>query len=396
MEHPISVTMLGRFAIAELEQAPGREISLTGRSRRLWTLVAYLIIHRDRGVPAQELIDLLWPEAENSSPINTLQNNVSRARTALGELGIANAKSLIRYENGLYRWAPEAETRVDYDEFERLAKLALQKTDSEAFLPPALEAVGLYVGDFLPEAAMELWCINLNAYYRSLYLRLCRRTVKELMAAERTAEAQQICTEAIRIDPTVEEFSIALMQALVQDGNPRKALEHYDHLRQLFRDTYGVTPSQDLELEKAAAIRELYGQDMGEQELVELLQTPQDETGAFYCDNNTFREIVNLHIRERKRNKTDSQVVLIHLKVTSVSAERQALHMKQMEAVLTRCLRAGDPFTRIGASRFAVLLPGANPENGDMVMKRVLRHFHSEYPNTGASFSYIVKDLDEM
>ena len=67
MAPSIRVTMLGKFTIAEGGNAPVREISLTGRSRRLWTLTAYLIIHRDRGVSAQELIDLL--DSAASSPV---------------------------------------------------------------------------------------------------------------------------------------------------------------------------------------------------------------------------------------------------------------------------------------------------------------------------------------
>lgn len=59
MGSAITVTMLGKFTLREENMAQPCTVSLTGRSRRLWILVAYLIIHRDRGVPGQELIDLL-------------------------------------------------------------------------------------------------------------------------------------------------------------------------------------------------------------------------------------------------------------------------------------------------------------------------------------------------
>ena len=88
MEKPVQITMLGKFTIYGDGLARPRLVSLTGRSRRLWILVVYLILNRERGVPAQELIDWLWPEATGINPVSTLQNNISRARNALEELGL--------------------------------------------------------------------------------------------------------------------------------------------------------------------------------------------------------------------------------------------------------------------------------------------------------------------
>lgn len=171
----INVTMFGKFTLKQEGMEVPHAVSLTGRSRRLWTLTAYLILNRNRGVSAQELIDLLWPEAENDNPLSTLQNNVSRARAALAELGFTHAKVIIRNEKGYYRWAPDRETQLDVEQFETLAKAALAEEDMEKSVALAQEAVALYTGDFLTESAAEFWCINLNTYYRSLYTRLLSR-----------------------------------------------------------------------------------------------------------------------------------------------------------------------------------------------------------------------------
>jgi len=158
----IDVTMFGKFTLKQEGMEVPHAVSLTGRSRRLWTLTAYLILNRNRGVSAQELIDLLWPEAENDNPLSTLQNNVSRARAALAELGFTHAKVIIHNEKGYYRWAPDRETQLDVEQFETLAKAALAEEDMEKSVALAQEAVALYTGDFLTESAAEFWCINLN------------------------------------------------------------------------------------------------------------------------------------------------------------------------------------------------------------------------------------------
>ena len=201
MNHVIRTTMLGKFTLMQEGMDAPAVVSLAGRSRRLWTLVAYLILQRARGVSTQELIDLLWPDAEGSNPASTLQNNVSRSRNSLAEMGFEQAKTLIRYENGYYKWAPEWETHLDIEEFESLAKRALDCREQQQALEWGLKAIELYTGDFLPEAATEFWCINLNAYYRSLYIRLCRETVQGLFRAGRLPELERICSRVIELDP---------------------------------------------------------------------------------------------------------------------------------------------------------------------------------------------------
>lgn len=106
MRESVEITMLGKFTIFGPGMAAPKAVSLTGRARRLWILTAYLILNRDRGVSARELIDLLWPDSESSDPVATLQNNISRARNALEELGLRDGKKLICNRSGTYYWAP--------------------------------------------------------------------------------------------------------------------------------------------------------------------------------------------------------------------------------------------------------------------------------------------------
>lgn len=396
MAKAIQVTMLGKFTLWEEGMGQPCAVSLTGRSRRLWVLVAYLIIHRDRGIPAQELIDLLWTDATGGNPMSTLQNNASRARNALAELGFTDAKRLIVCEDGFYRWAPDRETVLDSDTFENLARRALRQKTPQEGLPPALEAERLYAGDFLAESSMEFWCSSINTYYRSLYIRLCRQTVSWLMEVGRTVDAEQMCSRVLRLDSAAEEFSVCLMRALILNKNPKKALEHYEHTRQIYRESFGVVPGPEMEAEKTEAVRALYGLDTGEQELGAFLSVSDEESGAFYCENNVFREIVKLQLRELKRNHGQSQILLVRLKPDSLTLERQAVLMKQLETTLTASLRAGDPFTRMGANRYMILLAGASRENAEMVSQRILNRLHKDFLRPAQDYGFRIADLEHL
>lgn len=59
----IRATMLGRFALQQTGMKEPRMVSLAGRSGRLWTLVAYLILHRDRASPLRSSSTFCGPTA---------------------------------------------------------------------------------------------------------------------------------------------------------------------------------------------------------------------------------------------------------------------------------------------------------------------------------------------
>src|SRR5262247_1459057 len=81
-----------KFGPCELDEARrslyahGREIRL---QPRVFDLLCYLIRHRERVVPKDELLDALWPGTVVVD--NAVQRVVSLARSALADVGLADA-----------------------------------------------------------------------------------------------------------------------------------------------------------------------------------------------------------------------------------------------------------------------------------------------------------------
>lgn len=222
MDTEIRVTMLEKFSIYGPGLVRPRVVSLTGRSKRLWTMIAYLILHRDRGVPAQELIETFWPGVEGLNPMSTLQNNISRARNALEELGLEDGKRLIHNNSGTYFWAPDRRTVVDCEEFAKAAKEAQDCSDPAQSLEKALAAAKLYTAEFLPESNGEGWCMGLAPRYRGAYMDLCRNAAEWLTAAGRYQEAASLCADVIALEPVDEDFSTLYMHALTLGGSRKR------------------------------------------------------------------------------------------------------------------------------------------------------------------------------
>ena len=392
MEKPVQITMLGKFTIYGPGLARPRLISLTGRSRRLWILVAYLIMNRERGVPAQELIDWLWPEAVGINPVSTLQNNISRARNALEELGLEDGKRLIANTSGTYFWAPDRETELDCERFARLANLALGCANREQAIALAGEAIADYTGDFLPDCQDEPWFREQLEKYRTLYRQLCAADIRWMIDAGQYAQADSLCAAAAARDPMNQELVTLWMQALRLGGMPEKALAQCKALCDRL-ESAGQPVSAEVEMEKIAAQNAAKGLPSVNVRLLHSLVKDEDAEGAMLCDSAVFQEFVRRQLRELRRGG-EAQLLSFRLAVDAQNAQIRGCSMNRMEQILLRSLRGADPVAKGGADLFLVLLPGASRENGELVAKRILSRYEENLPEDCEKFVYQIMDLN--
>lgn len=396
----LHIQMLGAFKIRASYMTEPVEFSLTGRSRRLWTLVAYLITNKNRGVPPQELIEVLWGDSSGADPLSRLQNNASRARSALGALGFKDAQNLIVCENGLYYWAPTYNLVVDLDILSNAAMKMSSGTADEDDQLYAVDVLRMYEGDFLGNAILEPWAQNIAAYYHSLTSEFCLNVVDSLVELNRYEEIERVCIRAFDLAPDIEEISIQLMRAYVAQGTPQRALDHYARFKKLLRELYDIAPSPAIEAEREDAIRAIHGTEVTEKTVRDFLNASREHTQAFFCSNTTFREIAQLTILATKRFGVEAQFALISIQDVNDrlddAAKRQALHIEHLRNVISKVLRASDPITKISSSQLLVLLPGATRKAATLAMKRVVKTFQREYPFAHVELAFSLIDIEDL
>ena len=177
---------------------------------------------------------------------------------------------------------------------------------------------------------------------------------------------------------------------------PQRALEHYERMRKFYDEEYGVVPSPEMETEKRAAIQQIYGNDMDEEQLRTFLMEDSGDNTAFCCDNTTFREITKLQLRTMRRNNTPAQLLMLCLEDWETQPEKNAVYMQQMKLTLQDCLRGGDPFTQLGASQFWVLLPSAQPQDEESIFSRIRENLYRRFPKTKAMFRFKMIELQRI
>ena len=383
-DQTVCVRTFGAFSVDPAEAvgagADVDAINIAGRAKRIWTLIAYLVIHRDREVPVTELFDVLWTEdQERSDPLKTLQHNVSRARDVLERRGIANARELIVSLPGAYRWNPKRDTTVDLEIFQALCEQADAAVEADERIDLLKQAIAVYRGDFLPGLEGESWVTPIGAYSRSLYVNKCLSLTRLLGGEENMGEIASVCEKALHFAPESEELNIRYIRALTADHCAEKAVEVYENVRKLLSDKLGVLPSSELELAYEEARQSLKGGAISIDAIRTVLVEQAFDGEGMRCDWTSFLALVRREARNASRAERGAIVLAV-----SFEGENDALEARRVETALAKRLRAGDVYTRLNAKQFLVLLPEAGEENVEIIVRRLKAYFSERFPKSRA------------
>jgi DNA-binding SARP family transcriptional activator len=199
----ISVRCLGDFAA----RRGGRALALPpGRP----TAAVMAVIAAGGAIPAEQLIDLLWPEADLDAGRGRLRNVMSRLK--------AVADGLLERQGGTIRLGPQVE--VDVTEFDEQARqaLALEPVEPDRAGAVARDAAALYRGPALRDARYEAWAVGARERSRSLYLGLLDLLARGAERQEQFDEAVRRLEQAIEVEPYDEDRYAKAANLLCSQG----------------------------------------------------------------------------------------------------------------------------------------------------------------------------------
>ena len=390
----LQVQMLGQFTL----RYGDRTISDSDdRSRRVWSLLAYMLYNHGRSFAQEELIHLYWSNGEKSAdPGNALKSIFHRIRTALDKLQPGLGRLLIRRKAGRYFWNNAMPLSLDIEDFEAHFHAAEAAGDDDVRLAEYQAALALYAGDPLPRMTDEIWTIPIVAYYHSLYTRAAAGAIELLEKQERTAEAVALCRRAIHIEPYQEDLYEHLMRGLLRTGDMKGAMSVYEEMSELLLAHFGVMPSETLRTLYRQATRTVNDRTLTMDEVCSQLAEPAPHGGAMVCEYDFFKILYRAEARSIARNGHSANICL--LSVSDKDGEmlaRRSLDpaMNNLQVLVQNNLRRGDAIARCSISQYIILLPQANYENSRMVADRLVSAFYRRYPHSPARLRYTVQPL---
>ncbi|WP_272499372.1 BTAD domain-containing putative transcriptional regulator [Actinomadura litoris] len=216
----------------------GRLVAVPGIKVR--ALLADLLAHEGRPVPADRLIDDLWGDAPPGNPAGALSAKVSQLRRVL-EDAEPGARALV-VSRPAGHLLDVAEERVDARRFHRLVDDARGVEDVRTRARLLGEALALWRGDAYADLADEPF----------MHAAVARLDELRWTALEEHAEARLALGEhgalagelggAVEARPLRERLRAVHMRALYRAGRQNEALESYERLRVLLAEELGLDP----------------------------------------------------------------------------------------------------------------------------------------------------------
>jgi DNA-binding SARP family transcriptional activator len=245
---PVRIQLCGTLAV----EIDGRRIDheLPGRQGRL--LLAYLVLHRLRGIRRDELIDALWPRTPPAAADTALRALISKLRRLLPENMLGG--------RGELRLNLPPDAFVDLED----AREAIHRAESALAQGQWHRAWGASLGPlftarrgFMADEDAE-WIRDTRHELDALYLRALECYAQACLGVGGTelAAAERAARELTRVAPYRESGHRHLMRAFAARGNTAEALRAYEQLRTLLREDLGISPCAETLQLHAELLRE--------------------------------------------------------------------------------------------------------------------------------------------
>jgi two-component SAPR family response regulator len=227
------------FGRLRVYRADGSQIDWAaagGATTKTKTMFAYLLQQGGKGAQSDDLVDLLWPDAENlEAGRNRLYHTVRCLRQVLdGGGGTKRGAASILRDGGRYVLVPPERSWLDISSFEQLCRQSQthQKAgDADEALVCLHAADRLYTGDLFEDIPSKYvddqerdWCWTRRYWLRDMYLKVQRDLARVYRMRAEYSAALNHCRKALALDPLAEFAHEEAMQVFAMQGR-REAIE---------------------------------------------------------------------------------------------------------------------------------------------------------------------------
>jgi YVTN family beta-propeller protein len=215
-------------------------------------LLAVLLLHVNRVVSRDDLIEAIWGERAPQTAQTALQVYISALRKTLG------ADSIITRAPGYALQAdPESVDLHCFEVLVRAGKDALAAGDAGAAADRLTSALDLWRGVPLADLDSAPFVEAERRRLDELRLGAIEQRIDADLALERSADLISELQTLVREHPLRERLREQLMLSLYRSGRQAEALEVYQRGRKLLADELGLEPGEALrELERAILVHD--------------------------------------------------------------------------------------------------------------------------------------------
>jgi len=217
----LRLTLLGGFRV---ERGSVVADSAWQQRRSAKMLVKLIALHPGHALHREQIMEMLWPDADFGSTVNSFGKALHAARRALEPDMPARGTSLyLRLVDDVLMLVTE-NVWIDADHFQSLAETALRRGDVASYE----RALATYTGDLLPEDAYESWTQPRRDTLAELRFRLLLGVAEALERRGDREAAIERLNQILQVDAAREDVHRDLMRLHAESGRRRAALRQYE------------------------------------------------------------------------------------------------------------------------------------------------------------------------
>ena len=390
----IKIKMFGNFEILVNGNVVLTQLR---QAKKTSQFLEYLILKKDRAVPHEELLEMLWSDKENRNPATALRTLLHRYRSLVEQSDLPELEDSILTARGAYQWNSNLDCEIDVFEFERLCQEARTPgMSNRECIERYLQMLQIYSGPLLTNSAEEMWVVPKSVYYHDLFLESVFTLLDLLKVEEEYDVIVQVCRKAMDVDMFDERLHLELMMALVKTGKKREALSQYYFATDLHYKQLGIQPSGEIRAVYKLIVQADQEMEADIEKVQNMLEEDKDGHGAFVCEYEIFKEIYQLQRRMLERYNGTMFLALLTISNTYEQRfDNLVLDniMKQLLHVSQTNLRRGDTISRYSVMQYVILLPSVTYETGRLVLDRIKKAFYNEYVKSSVVLTYKLRPL---
>ena len=208
-------------------------------------LLAYLCLNRDRYIPKEELLQALWPEADEKSAdrdfkvaLNALLKVLEPERNAREE------PFFISRHKTMYRLNPESSLTTDVELFQKYAESGIRERRAEESKEKLQKALERYGGTLFAEKPATDWIRTEREAHSRLRMNVMERMAQTCTRLEEYDEVIKWSEKLLEADETREEAYRLLIYANYRLGRRSRAIRWYETCRDIFDRELGIEPME--------------------------------------------------------------------------------------------------------------------------------------------------------
>lgn len=205
-------------------------------------VLRYLVLHRDRPVPREVLMDLMWPHSSAHAARNNLNVAIYGLRRSLEQGGDG---PYVIHREGSYALAPALSIATDVDSFEisiLRAERAVRSGDHGGAERSYRRALHFYRGPLFFDDSDGDWYLLDRRILEERYVNAAEWIADRAFHIAALNECIELCHLILRTDPCRETAHQLLMRAYAGAGQVQLAVRQYTACVAVLQSELGVGP----------------------------------------------------------------------------------------------------------------------------------------------------------